>query len=182
MGDRADVCWVGVTLGGDLWWLGWVVALWVGAQVGAAGRSTLRACRPDYCAGGADLGLLGWAGSLRVGAPVGAAGRPTLRACRQGFGVGVVELAERGYMCPWGAVLPLHSARRASLPYCACYSRSFPLYFSHDGIKLMGNRRMADRNLRRLVLTVPTRGTSATRATADEQSNRTSRRTAIWRG
>ena len=96
MGDRAHVCWVGVTSGGDLWWLGWVVALWVGVQVGAAGRSTLRTCRPDYCAGGADLGLLGWAGSLRVGVPVGAAGRPTLRACRPGFGVGVVDLAERG--------------------------------------------------------------------------------------
>ena len=127
------MCWVGVTSGGVLWWLGWVVwvvAFWVGAQVGAAGRFTLKACRPDYCAGGADLGLLRWAGSLRVWAPVGAAGRPTMRACRPGFGVGVVDLTERGCMCHWGAVLPLHFARRASLPYCACYSRSFPIIFA----------------------------------------------------
>ena len=62
----------------------------------AAGRSTLRACRPDYCAGGADLGLLRWAGSLRVGAPVGAAGRPTMRACRPGFVVVVVDLGLLG--------------------------------------------------------------------------------------
>ena len=72
--------------------MGWVEALWFGAQVGAAGRSTLRACRPDYCTGGAGLGLLGWAGSLRDRAPVGAAGRPTMRACRPGFVVVVVDL------------------------------------------------------------------------------------------
>ena len=46
-------------------------------------------------------------------------------------------------------------------------------------MKPMGNRRRADGNRRQLVLTVPTRGTSATRATADEQINQTSRRTEI---
>ena len=49
-------------------------------------------------------------------------------------------------------------------------------------MKPMGNRRRADGNRRQLVLTVLTRGTSATRATADEQSNRTCRRTEILAG
>ena len=165
-----------------MWWLGWVVALWVGAQVGAAGRSTLRACRPDYCAGCADLGLLRWAGSLRVRSPVGAVGRPTLSACRPSFGVGIVDLAGRGYMCPCGAVLPLHSACRASSSQLPLLFPVFLPLFSLDGMKPMGNRRWADGNRRQLVLTMLTRGTSATRATADEQSNRTCRRTEILAG
>ena len=118
MGVRAHVCWVGVTSGGDLWWLGWVVALWVGAQVGAAGRSTLRACRPDYCAGGAGLGLLGWAGSLRVGAPVGAAGQPTLRACRPGFVVVVVDLGLLGWAGSLRVGVPVGAAGRPTMRAC----------------------------------------------------------------
>ena len=174
---RPDYC----AGGADLGLLGWAGSLRVGVPVGAAGRPTLRACRPGFVVVVVDLGLLGWAGSLRVGAPVGAAGRPTLRACRSSFGVGVVDLAPRGYMCL--GVLFGHCILPSVLhrPYCLRYSLTFsPYFFSHDGMEPMGNRRWADGNRRQLVLTVPTRWTSATRATADEQSNRTSRQTKFF--